>query len=50
MAKTRGKVLNTFESTPDEQRRIKHYARLHGLPVATYVRMRALTPIDREEE
>lgn len=40
----------TFETTEHEREYIKHLARLHGLPTATYVRMRAMCPIDGEGE
>jgi hypothetical protein len=50
MAKTKGKVIMNFEVTPKEREYIKYLAKLHGLKTATYVRMRAMTPIDREEE
>lgn len=49
MTTTKGKVLINLEVTPKERKYIKHIADLHGLPMATYVRMRAMTPIEVEE-
>lgn len=49
MAITRGKVLVTFEADPKERDYIHHVARLHGLSMAAYLRMRALSPIEVEE-
>lgn len=44
------KVLLAVEMTFEQREYIKHLARLHGLSMAEYVRMRAMSPIDREEE
>lgn len=50
MAITKGKVLLNIEVTPKEREYIRHVAKLHGLSMATYVRMRAMHPIEREGE
>ena len=46
MAKTTGKVIINLEVTPKEREYIRYLAGLHGLPMATYVRMRAMVPIE----
>lgn len=48
--KTKGKVYMTLEMSLKEREYIKYVAGLHGLSAAAYTRMRALQPIEREEE
>ena len=50
MPVTQGKVLINIEVTPKEREYIKYVARLHNLPMATYVRMQAMQPIERSDD
>lgn len=49
MSITKGKVLINFEATHKEREYIRYVAKLHGLSMATYVRMKAMQPIEVEE-